>query len=406
MSVRRLERDGITRWEVRWREHGRNRSRTFDRNRDALNWESEVRRRKQLGPLATAQLTTATPTLDWWIEHRWTPEHASTLEISTVERYANVYEKHVADVLGEMPLGEISVSQLRAWQASAIKAGAKPGTIHKARTFLSSVLRHAAEAEAIPANPLSLVRAPKPLQRDAVQPLSPATVELIRAAMLNPAPREISAASPGQRQRKQYRLPALGTPQTRQRDALIVSILAYAGLRPGELRAQRFSDTKDRTILVQRAANPDGSVKSTKNTEKRSVRLLSPLAEDLREYRLALGRPKEARLVLVTDDGRAWDKSDWDMWRVDRWAPACRTAGLQSVPRPYDCRHSFASLLLAEGKQPTYVARQLGHSLAVLLSTYAHLIDEFQDADRVDAEHEIGVARAKVGTSEVRRSES
>ncbi len=32
----------------------------------------------------------------------------------------------------------------------------------KARTFLSSVLRHAAESEAIPGNPLSLVRAPGP----------------------------------------------------------------------------------------------------------------------------------------------------------------------------------------------------------------------------------------------------
>jgi len=38
-------------------------------------------------------------------------------------------------------------------------------------------------------------------------------------------------------------------------------------------------------------------------------------------------------------------------------------AGLVPVPRPYDLRHSFASLLLAEGRTVHYVATQLGHSL-------------------------------------------
>jgi integrase len=33
---------------------------------------------------------------------------------------------------------------------------------------------------------------------------------------------------------------------------------------------------------------------------------------------------------------------------------------------PYALRHSFASLLLAGGRQPGYVARQLGHSTEVL----------------------------------------
>lgn len=85
------------------------------------------------------------------------------------------------------------------------------------------------------------------------------------------------------------------------------------------------------------------------------------------------------------------------MWRVDRWAPACRTVGLDPVPRPYDLRHSFASLLLAEGRQPRWVADQLGHSLAVLLSTYAHLIDEYAEARSIDADAEIAKARRQVG---------
>ena len=54
---------------------------------------------------------------------------------------------------------------------------------------------------------------------------------------------------------------------------------------------------------------------------------------------------------------------------VDRWAPACRAAGIDRVPRPYDLRHSFASLLLAEGHPPMYVAQQLGHSVATVWSS-------------------------------------
>ena len=197
----------------------------------------------------------------------------------------------------------------------------------------------------------------------------------------------------GQRKRRRYDLPAPGTPETRRRDALIVSLLAYAGVRPGELRAERLGDAREKTLLVERAANPDGSIKATKTEQRRAVRLLAPLAQDLREYRLAIGRPADTTLLLVDDDGRPWDKTHWQMWRVDRWSPACRAAGLDPVPRPYDLRHSFASLLLAEGKQPLYVAKQLGHSLAVLLSTYAHLIDEYAESEPIDAEAEIVTAR-------------
>ncbi len=387
MSVQRVQRRGRVRWEVRWREQARHRSRLFERRGDAQVWDAEVRRRRQLGPLAVQQLTArGGPTLDQWIEQRWAPEHAVTLAQSTRERYANVYDCHIAEALGDVPLGELTVARLREWQAALVKAGVGAGTVHKARTLLSSVLRHAAESEATPGNPLSLVRAPKASHRDAVQPLAPASVEAIRRALLEPAPREVAASHPGQRKRRRYELPAPGTPQSRRRDALIVSLLAYAGPRPGELRALRFGDAQEKTILVQRAANPDGSIKSTKTGQRRAVRLLTPLAQDLREYRLAVGRPPDAALVLLDDDGRPWDKSAWQVWSRDRWAPACRAVGLDPVPRPYALRHSFVSLLLAEGRQPVWIAKQAGHSLAVLLSTYAHLIDEYAERERVDPE--------------------
>ena len=342
-------------------------------------------------------------TLDQWIEGRWAPEHAVNLAASTRERYANVYACHIVEDLGDVPMSELTISRVREWQAALVKAGTSTGTIHKARTFLSSVLRHAAESEAIPGNPLPLVRPPAAVHREEVEPLSPATVERIRRAMLSPSPREVSASRDGQRGRRRYQLPAPGTPQTRQRDALIVSLLAYAGLRPGELRGLRWGDIRENTIHVQRATNPDGTVKATKTRHSRAVKLLAPLAQDLREYQLAMARPAASEFVLPGTDGRAWDKTSWQMWRVDRWAPACRAVGYDPPPRPYDLRHSFASLLLAEGRQPVWIAKQAGHSVAVLLETYSHLIDEFEERERIDPEHEIATARADKSAPRVRQ---
>ena len=75
------------------------------------------------------------------------------------------------------------------------------------------------------------------------------------------------------------------------------------------------------------------------------------------------------------------------------------------MPRPYDLRHSFADLLLHEGRQSLYVAKQLGHSVAVLHSTYAHIIDEYEEAPDIDVNAEIAKARGNsAGTSQARQA--
>jgi hypothetical protein len=53
---------------------------------------------------------------------------------------------------------------------------------------------------------------------------------------------------------------------------------------------------------------------------------------------------------------------------------------------PSALRHSFASLLLHEGRSVIYVARQLGHDARLTLTTYGHVIDELDELPRVSAE--------------------
>jgi hypothetical protein len=67
------------------------------------------------------------------------------------------------------------------------------------------------------------------------------------------------------------------------------------------------------------------------------------------------------------------------------------------VPRPYDLRHSFASLLLAEGRTSIVVAAQLGHSKQMTDGTYGHVIDEYRDGANVVADDEIRTAKRTAG---------
>ena len=71
---------------------------------------------------------------------------------------------------------------------------------------------------------------------------------------------------------------------------------------------------------------------------------------------------------------------------------AVRAAGIGHTT-PYALRHSFASLLLHEGRSVMYLARQMGHDARLTLSTYGHVIDELEDAPKLPAEDAIGEAR-------------
>jgi len=64
------------------------------------------------------------------------------------------------------------------------------------------------------------------------------------------------------------------------RDQALVSLLAYAGLRPGEALGLRWGDIGERTILVERAIS-HGEEKSTKTRATRSVRMVKPLKSEL-----------------------------------------------------------------------------------------------------------------------------
>jgi integrase len=122
------------------------------------------------------------------------------------------------------------------------------------------------------------------------------------------------------------------------------------------------------------------------------VRLLEPLRQDLLEWRLASGRPGHDASVFPGRRGGDWTEAGFATWRRDIWSAALDAAGVP-YQRPYALRHSFASLLLHEGRSVIYVARQRGHGADLTLSTYGHVVDELEDAPRIAAEDAIAAAR-------------
>jgi integrase len=166
------------------------------------------------------------------------------------------------------------------------------------------------------------------------------------------------------------------------RDATIISMLAYSGLRPGELRELCWRQVRERTLLIGAA----------KTGRRRTVRLLNALADDLTVWRDASADVLDGLPVFPDERGRVWTANGFEKWRQRRFKILLTAAGLDSG-RPYDLRHSFASLLLHEGRDVIYVARQLGHGAELTLRTYGHVIEELEDSPQLPAEKAIARAR-------------
>ena len=88
-----------------------------------------------------------------------------------------------------------------------------------------------------------------------------------------------------------------------------------------------------------------------------------------------------------------WRKTDWDNWRSRRFKKACENAGLDRF-RPYDLRHTCASLMIRAGDPPAEIAAHLGNSLRVLFDTYGHEIEEMRGQPVKSVDEVIRAARA------------
>ncbi|HME03138.1 MAG TPA: tyrosine-type recombinase/integrase [Solirubrobacteraceae bacterium] len=128
----------------------------------------------------------------------------------------------------------------------------------------------------------------------------------------------------------------------------------------------RLANLAALAINVSRALKLDG-VGETKTGRERVVPLLAPLAEDLARI--------EDGLLFPGHDGKPWTSTAFRNWRRRVCQPACLAVGIGATdssgadryqgPSPKYLRHSCASLLLAEGRNPIEVAESMGHDISL-----------------------------------------
>jgi integrase len=194
------------------------------------------------------------------------------------------------------------------------------------------------------------------------------------------------------------------------RYALLFFVMAKTGMRPGEALALQPDDLDlaKRTMRVERAATMGGQVKSTKTNEVRTVDLSASLTPKLEAYRNWLeletmgGRWRDSPWLFPDDKGLLYEERH--IRRV--FHRVLRQANLPTF-RPYDLRHTFASLLLSSAVPLLYVSQQLGHANpTTTLKYYARWIPTGDQhyVDVLDTAAEKNLA-PNVGTRGERRAE-
>ncbi len=271
--------------------------------------------------------------------------------------YRDTLRLHVRPTLGGMPLGDIRRYDLKALLAAKLAAGLARNSVRIIQSTLSALLAAAVDDEILGANPaaglgrqLRLAAAARERQQTV------ATKALTRA--------QVAAF-----------LDAVRMAPTAGARALypLFLVLARAGLRIGEALALRWQDVDltARTIAVVRAVSA-GALGPPKRGAVRVVDMSRQVWATLRwldreRQRRAVATERLGPGLFTNARGRPLDYA-----RVRRvFVDAVVRAGLPRHFTPHSLRHTFASLLLQEGRSPAYVQRQLGHaSIALTVDTY------------------------------------
>jgi integrase len=155
------------------------------------------------------------------------------------------------------------------------------------------------------------------------------------------------------------------------RDRAMWATALYAGLRRGELLALRWEDIDLRTgvIHVERSWDAkEGVIAPKSRAARRTVPIAAVLRDHLVEHKLRSGR----RVGLAF--GTAYTQPFTPSNVRKRASAAWLRAGLEPIGL-HECRHTFASLMIAAGVNAKALSTYIGHSsVTITLDRYGHLM--------------------------------
>ena len=175
----------------------------------------------------------------------------------------------------------------------------------------------------------------------------------------------------------------LDAAKPRYRTLLATAI--FTGLRQGELLGLTLADVDfDAGLVRVRKALDRSGVRTEPKTPQaiRDVVLMPALARLLKSHKaeaFARGHAKPSDYVFTSAVGTPLY---WRNVSKRGLQAALERSGLERL-RFHDLRHTFASLLIAQGANVVFVSRQLGHaSPDITLGVYSHLFDRAEHAQR------------------------
>jgi|TARA_B110000483_G_C18180690_1_gene536888 integrase len=233
-------------------------------------------------------------------------------------------------LLGDMRIKDITVKAVRFADNNAVWKG--KGT-HRTgyRNILSNIFQLAIEHDYIEFNPATKLKT-LDTQNPKIDPFNTAEK------------RQILSALSGQ--------------------AYVFYVIAFdAGLRTGEILGLKRSDFVNGEIRVERAM-VGGEIVNTKTGKERDVLCTPRLLEAIRQL------PTNLNGHMWVNDIKGNQIKYAHNYFNPAWDKAIEQANVR-YRRPYNTRHTYASIGLSAGSDSQWLANQLGHSLRTFFTTYA-----------------------------------
>jgi len=267
------------------------------------------------------------------------------LKPSTRASYNRWLDAVLLPRFGEQGLADIGGKALSELDADLVADELEPSTRANIHCALRSVLRCAVSAGLQPAMP-KLPALPK-VGRRIVRPMRREHVDKLLAS---------SSAS----------------------GRLALSLMAFAGLRPSEVRGLRWCDVDLKSgVLTVRRGRVVGEDSTPKSHHHRAVPLSNPLRTCLEPAAKAKASPWQE--VALTAQGRPWG----DFGLHQAFLRAQKRAGLEGWT-PRSLRHFFVTALFGLGASAPVIQKLAGHSDLATTQRYA-------DVDANDLRGAIGL---------------
>lgn len=338
------------RWRARYRDPaGSEHAKHFDRKVDGQRWLHKVSSALLTGVYVDPVKSRIT--VGEWSD-RWLAAQLQ-LKPSTRSRYAGILRRQVLPKWARVALSDVTHADVSAWVTALSAEGLAASTVRQAHRVLSLVLSLAVRDGRLPRNPADKVALPR-------------------------------AATPEKRFLTHAEVAELADAAGDY--ALVIRVLAYCGLRFGELAALRVGRVdllRRRLTIAESVTEVEGKAVfgTPKGHATRSVAVPRSIVDELTEQVAGRGADE---LVFTAPDGGLLRLNNFRRRQFD---PAARAAGLNGLT-PHELRHTAASLAVSAGGNVKAVQRMLGHkSAAMTLDVYSGLFDDDLDAlaERMDS---------------------